>query len=270
VIPGARGHSRSMPLGDVRGESERLAGAGYREISLTGVNLSSYGVDIGARLMDAVKAVHGACGAARIRLGSLEPPAVDEAFISAAAGLPKLCRHFHLSLQSGSDSVLRRMRRGYTVKGYARVVREILAAMPDASLTTDIICGFPGETDIEEKETLRFVEEIGFSRIHVFPYSRRDSTDAAKMPCQLGFEAIRERAARLIEAGNKLAARYANSMIGSTVETLFEEFNGEAAEGYTRQYARVRANGKPGLLADVVIDGAQGALAVGHIAGREG
>jgi threonylcarbamoyladenosine tRNA methylthiotransferase MtaB len=142
--------------------------------------------------------------------------------------------------------------------------------MPDASLTTDIICGFPGETENDMNETLKFVEEIGFSRIHVFPFSRRDSTDAAKMPCQLGPEAIRERVARFIALGNKLEARYANRMIGTTVETLFEDFNGDSAEGYTRQYARVRANGRPGTLADVVIDRVEGALAIGHIAGREG
>jgi threonylcarbamoyladenosine tRNA methylthiotransferase MtaB len=270
VIPGVRGHSRSMPLADVRAEAGRLAGEGFREIALTGIDLSSYGVDIGLRLTDAIQAVHEAHGIARIRLGSLEPPAADEIFIKTAAALPKLCRHFHLSLQSGSDVVLGKMRRGYTAKGYARIANEILSAMPDASFTTDIICGFPGETENDVKETLKFVDEIGFLRIHVFPFSRRDSTDAAKMPFQIGPEAIRERVSRFIEAGNKLEAQYANKMIGSTVETLFEEFIGDKAEGYTRQYARVRADGQPGMLADVVISRTEGALAIGHIAGREG
>jgi len=270
VIPGVRGRSRSMPLADVRAEAGRLAGEGYREIALAGIDLSSYGADIGLRLTDAVLAVHETRGIARVRLGSIEPPAADEVFIKTAAALPKLCRHFHLPLQSGSDAVLGKMRRGYTAKGYARAAEEILKAMPDASLTTDILCGFPGETENDVNETLKFVDEIGFSRIHVFPFSRRDSTDAAKMPCQTSPEAIRERVARFLALGNKLEARYANKLIGSTVETLFEEYNGDAAEGYTRQYARVRANGQPGMLADVVIDRAEGALVIGHVAGREG
>jgi threonylcarbamoyladenosine tRNA methylthiotransferase MtaB len=270
TVPGARGHSRSMPLIDVRAEASRLAGEGYREIALAGIDLSSYGAGIGLRLTDAIQAVHETSGTARIRLGSLEPPAADGEFITAAAALPKLCRHFHLSLQSGSDEVLRRMRRPYTSEGYARIAGDILKAMPDASLTTDIICGFPGETENDVNKTLKFVEEIGFSRIHVFPFSRRDSTDAAKMPFQIGSKAIKERVLQFIELGNKLEARYANRMIGSTVEALFEEFSGGAAEGYTRQYARVRADGQPGMLADVIIDSAEGALAVGHIAGREG
>jgi threonylcarbamoyladenosine tRNA methylthiotransferase MtaB len=270
VVPGVRGRSRSMPLADIRAEAAKLAAAGCCEISLAGIDLSSYGAGIGLRLTDAIQAVHDTHGIERIRLGSLEPPAADEAFIQTAAALPKLCRHFHLSLQSGSDAVLGKMRRGYTARGYARSANEILKAMPDASLTTDIICGFPGETENDVNETLKFVEEMGFSRIHVFPFSRRDSTDAAKMPCQIDPEAIRERVSRFINLGNKLETRYANKMIGSTVETLFEEFNGDAAEGYTRQYARVRADGWPGMLADVVIDRVEGTLAVGHIAGEEG
>lgn len=266
IIPSVRGPVRSMPLEAVCEEAGRLAQAGYAELVLTGIHLASYGRDLGCTLVDAVQAVHQVEGIRRIRLGSLEPLIVGDAFVEALTRLPKVCEQFHLSLQSGSAEVLRRMRRRYTPEEYLAAVKRLRDAFPDAALTTDVLCGFPGETEQEAEETLRFVERVGFSRIHVFPYSRREGTLADRMEGQVPQEVKQRRAAGLIELGGRLERAYAQRMVGSVREVLFEEDEGEGlASGYTSQYVRVCAPAQPGQLARVKILSAGNEMARGQV-----
>ena len=261
VIPAVRGPVRSMPLEQVREEAGRLAKAGYRELIVTGIHLASYGRERGERLIDAIRAVHDVPGVDRVRLGSLEPVVVTEDFCRALAAMPRLCPQFHLSLQSGSDAVLARMRRRYTAQEYLRAVELIRQYLPGCALTTDVLCGFPGETDEEAAETLRFVERVAFARIHVFPYSRRSGTLADRMPNQVPQAVKNSRARELIALGNKLEASYAKELIGQDAEVLFEQPAGDGlCEGYTRTYVRVRAQAQPGEMKTVRIARADGAL----------
>lgn len=270
IIPSVRGPVRSMPLGQVAAEAARLAAAGYREIVVTGIHLASYGRGTGDTLMDAVRAVHDAPGVRRVRLGSLEPVTVTEEFARAAAGLPGLMRQFHLSLQSGSAEVLKRMRRRYTPKEYLRALERLRAAMPDCAVTTDVIVGFPGETEAEFDETLRFVEGARLARVHVFPYSRRTGTLADRMDGQVDEAVKHARARRLIELGNALERRFVSGLVGTTQEVLFETPAGEGlSEGYTGQYVRVRAAARPGQIARVRLERADGALAYGTVIENE-
>jgi len=256
IIPSVRGPIRSRPLDQVHMETERLVEAGYREIVVTGIHLSSYGRDMGdgTTLLDALGAIQAVPGIARIRLGSLEPGIVTEAFAQALKRLPSLCPQFMLALQSGSDGVLARMGRRYNTAQYTRSVENIRAAFPDAAITTDVMVGFPGETETEFLQTLEFVEEIGFGRIHVFPYSRREGTRAADMPEQVEKAVKESRAARLIALGDTLEVAYIAGWKGRVCEVLFEEPCGEGAEGYTAEYVRVVADAAPGSLARVRID----------------
>ncbi|MBO4297661.1 MAG: radical SAM protein, partial [Clostridia bacterium] len=261
VIPSVRGPVRSMPLAAVKAEAERLAAAGYAELVLTGIHLASYGRESGERLIDAIRAGHDAPGVRRVRLGSLEPLVVTEEFCAAVKEMPKLCPQFHLALQSGCDSVLSRMKRRYTTAEFREAAGKLRACRPGCALTTDVLTGFPGETEEEAAATLAFVEEIGFARIHVFPYSRRAGTLADRMGGQVPQAVKRERTAKLIELGNKLEASYAKEMIGTVKEVLFEEEN----EGYTPEYVRVRAQGGSGTIHPVLIERTEGALALGRI-----
>ena len=261
VIPSVRGPVRSMPLAAVKAEAERLAAAGYAELVLTGIHLASYGRESGERLIDAIRAAHDAPGVRRVRLGSLEPLVVTEEFCAAVKEMPKLCPQFHLALQSGCDSVLSRMKRRYTTAEFREAAGKLRACRPGCALTTDVLTGFPGETEEEAAATLAFVEEIGFARIHVFPYSRRAGTLADRMGGQVPQAVKRERTAKLIELGNKLEASYAKEMIGTVKEVLFEEEN----EGYTPEYVRVRAQGGSGTIHPVLIERTEGALALGRI-----
>ena len=265
VIPAVRGPVRSMPLEQVREEAERLAKAGYRELIVTGIHLASYGRERGERLIDAIRAVHDAPGVDRVRLGSLEPVVVTEDFCRALAAMSRLCPQFHLSLQSGSDTVLARMKRRYTAEEYLRAVELLRQYLPGCALTTDVLCGFPGETDEEAAETLRFVEKAAFARIHVFPYSRRSGTLADRMPNQVPQAVKNRRAQELIALGNKLEASYAKELIGQDAEVLFEQPAGDGlCEGYTKTYVRVRAQAQPGELKTVRIVRADGALLFGE------
>ena len=265
VIPAVRGPVRSMPLAQVREEAERLAKAGYRELIVTGIHLASYGRERGERLIDAIRAVHDAPGVDRVRLGSLEPVVVTEDFCRALAAMSRLCPQFHLSLQSGSDTVLARMKRRYTAEEYLRAVELLRQYLPGCALTTDVLCGFPGETDEEAAETLRFVEKAAFARIHVFPYSRRSGTLADRMPNQVPQAVKNRRAQELIALGNKLEASYAKELIGQDAEVLFEQPAGDGlCEGYTKTYVRVRAQAQPGELKTVRIVRADGALLFGE------
>lgn len=265
VIPAVRGPVRSMPLAQVREEAERLAKAGYRELIVTGIHLASYGRERGERLIDAIRAVHDVPGVDRVRLGSLEPVVVTEDFCRALAAMSRLCPQFHLSLQSGSDTVLARMKRRYTAEEYLRAVELLREYLPGCALTTDVLCGFPGETDEEAAETLRFVEKAAFARIHVFPYSRRSGTLADRMPNQVPQAVKNRRAQELIALGNKLEASYAKELIGQDAEVLFEQPAGDGlCEGYTKTYVRVRAQAQPGELKTVHIVRADGALLFGE------
>ncbi len=265
VIPAVRGPVRSMPLAQVREEAGRLAKAGYRELIVTGIHLASYGRERGERLIDAIRAVHDAPGVDRVRLGSLEPVVVTEDFCRALAAMSRLCPQFHLSLQSGSDTVLARMKRRYTAEEYLRAVELLREYLPGCALTTDVLCGFPGETDEEAAETLRFVEKAAFARIHVFPYSRRSGTLADRMPNQVPQAVKNRRAQELIALGNKLEASYAKELIGQDAEVLFEQPAGDGlCEGYTKTYVRVRAQAQPGELKTVRIVRADGALLFGE------
>ena len=270
VIPAVRGPVRSMPLERVREEARRLSEAGYCEIVLTGIHLASYGRESGEKLIDAIRAVHELPAVRRIRLGSLEPVVVTEEFCRELAGMPKLCPQFHLSLQSGSASVLGRMKRRYTPEEYMRAVELLRGALPGCAITTDVLCGFPGETDEEAEETLAFVEKVGFARIHVFPYSRRSGTLADRMPDQVPQAVKHRRAQELIALGNKLEAAYAKGLLGTVQEVLFEQGAGDGtAEGYTPGYVRVRARGESGQMARVRIERVEGALAFGSPVNEE-
>ena len=265
VIPAVRGPVRSMPLEQVREEAGRLAKAGYRELIVTGIHLASYGRERGERLIDAIRAVHDAPGVDRVRLGSLEPVVVTEDFCRALAAMSRLCPQFHLSLQSGSDTVLARMKRRYTAEEYLRAVELLREYLPGCALTTDVLCGFPGETDEEAAETLRFVEKAAFARIHVFPYSRRSGTLADRMPNQVPQAVKNRRAQELIALGNKLEASYSKELIGQDAEVIFEQPAGDGlCEGYTKTYVRVRAQAQPGELKTVRIVRADGALLFGE------
>ena len=264
IIPSVRGPVRSMPLADVAAEAARLAASGYREIVVTGIHLASYGRGTAWTLLDAIRAVHDAPGVERVRLGSLEPVTVTDDFARALSEMPGLMRQFHLSLQSGSAAVLKRMRRRYTPEEYRRAVLALRRWMPDCAVTTDIIVGFPGETEAEFEETMAFARNVRLARIHVFPYSRRAGTLADAMPDQVDEAVKHERARKLIGLGNELEREFVSGMIGSVQRVLFEQPAGEGlAEGYTGQYVRVRAPARPGEIRCVRITGAEGALATG-------
>ena len=266
IIPSVRGPVRSMPLDEVAKEAARLGEAGYREIVVTGIHLASYGRGTEHGLMDAVRAVHAAPGVKRVRLGSLEPMTVTEDFARQASELEGLMRQFHLSLQSGSAAVLKRMHRRYTPEEYLAAAQTLRRYMPDCAVTTDIIVGFPGETEAEFAETLAFAEEAGLARIHVFPYSRRTGTVADRMDGQVDEAVKRDRARRLIELGNQLERRFVSQLLGSVQEVLFETPAGDGlAEGYTGQYVRVRAKAQPGRIARVRLERADGTLALGIV-----
>ena len=256
IIPYVRGGIRSRAPEEIGKEAARLAQAGFAELVLTGIHLTSYGRDLGgAGLLDAVRACD-APGVRRIRLGSLEPVIVTETFVSALKVEKKVCPQFHLALQSGSDGVLRRMRRRYTTEEFRRACALLRAAFPCCAITTDVICGFPGETEEEFLETAAFCREIGFARMHVFPYSARQGTPAAAMPGQVP-KAVREgRARRLIAQGEGLSRAYREGQVGLTLEVLAEEEAGGLCRGYTAQYIPcVFSGGRPGELWRVRITG---------------
>ena len=257
IIPSVRGGIRSKPVEDVVTEAHALADAGFSEMVLTGVHLTSYGRDLqtASTLADAIAAVHGVSGVRRIRLGSLEPVAISDSFMGAIAGLPKLCPQFHLALQSGSDTVLARMKRRYNTQQFTAAAQRVLAAYPDAALTTDVIVGFPGETDAEFLQTVAFCQKIGFMKIHVFPFSRREGTPAAEMADQVPETVKEERVRSLIAVGDALAHSYRERMLGTVQPVLVEERQQDGAQtGYTPQYIHVRCDaGAPGEIVPICL-----------------
>ncbi len=244
VIPYARGRIRSKALPEAVEEIRVLAGTGVQEIVLTGIHLSSYGKDLvgtETSLLDLIKAVHEIPEVKRIRLGSLEPRIVTEDFAQALASLPKLCPHFHLSLQSGSATVLKRMNRHYTPAEYAEGVALLRRYFKHPAITTDVIAGFPGETEEEFRETLSFAEQIGFYEMHVFQYSRRKGTVADRMKDQVLEPVKKLRSEALIALRERMSEAFEQSLEGETVEVLTEEKAEEKGflSGYTKEYVRV-------------------------------
>ena len=263
IIPDVRGPIRSRALEDVRREALALGAAGYREVVLTGIHLASYGRDFkdGISLLDAVEAVCAAPGVQRVRLGSLEPAWIDETYAARMAAQEKLCPQFHLSLQSGCDKVLGRMRRRYTTAQFRRAVAALRESFPGCAITTDVICGFAGETEQDFEETTEFCKEIGFARMHVFPYSEREGTPAVQFDGVVPVAEREERARRLIAVGKELENAYVRSLVGKTVEVMIEE----EETGYCREYIRVRVpDSQPGEILKVKILAADGTSACGE------
>ncbi|MHB1314980.1 MAG: tRNA (N(6)-L-threonylcarbamoyladenosine(37)-C(2))-methylthiotransferase MtaB [Christensenellales bacterium] len=263
IIPYTRGPRRSRPLPSVIGEAKRLKEAGYEELVLTGIHIASYGCDLGLKLSDAIGAVCQA-GFARVRLGSLEPGLITEEFIRSVSRHPNLCPHFHVSLQSGSAAVLERMERKYTPGQFRQAVMNIRKAYPRAGITTDVMVGFPGETEEEHRESTAFVSEMAFSRIHVFVYSPRPGTKAAAFSNQVANSVKDQRSHEMQTLGLQLTRRFEDAMIGSRVDVLFEtkESNGYA-EGYTDNYVRIKAPAEQGKLVPVLVSGRQGDCLLG-------
>jgi threonylcarbamoyladenosine tRNA methylthiotransferase MtaB len=246
IIPYARGRVRSRKLADVCREVEALAEKGYQEVVLTGIHLSSYGVDTGDSLLELIRMVHRIPGISRIRLGSLEPKIITEEFVSEIARLPKLCPHFHLSLQSGCDETLKRMNRKYTTEEYERGCALLRSYFVHPAITTDVIVGFPGETEEEFQTTMAFLERIHFYEMHIFKYSKRQGTRAAEMKDQIPEEIKTARSAKLIALGNRMSEEFRAYYLGREEEILFEEqitVDGKPYYvGFNREYVKVAAD----------------------------
>lgn len=243
IIPYARGRVRSRSMESVREEVETLARNGYQEVVLTGIHLSSYGIDTGTDLLSLIRTVHEVAGIKRIRLGSLEPRIITEEFAEAIAGLPKMCPHFHLSLQSGCTETLKRMNRRYTAEEYYEKCELLRKYFRNPALTTDVIVGFPGETEEEFKASRDFIDKVDFYETHVFKYSRREGTKAAAMPDQVPEEEKTRRSNILLDLSRKKQAAYEQRLLGTTQEVLIEEEirrNGEIYQvGHTREYVKI-------------------------------
>ena len=245
IIPYTRGRVRSRDPQEVLREVQRLSVSGCREIVLSGIHLSSYGADFenGTGLLELIRLLHPVEGIARIRLGSLEPGIITERFAEQLSRLPKVCPHFHLSLQSGCDRTLRRMNRRYTSGEYLEKCRILRKYFKDPALTTDIITGFPGETEEDFRRSREFVEKVSFFETHVFPYSRREGTKAAKMEEQIPEAVKKERSHVLLELNRRQKEKYLKAALGRETEVLLEEreeFEGRPAwSWYTREYRKV-------------------------------
>ena len=251
IIPYARGRIRSRKIESVVSEIEKIAKEGIKEVVITGIHVASYGKDFDnentskkIRLIDLLEAINKIDGIDRIRLSSLEPTIVDEEFATRLSKLDKICDHFHLSLQSGCDETLKRMNRKYTTQIYRDAVATLRKYYPEASFTTDVIVGFPGETDEEFAKTYEFLKEIDFYRLHVFKYSPRRGTVAEKMPNQIDGNKKEERSNKLIELSNSTENKHNQSYIGKTVKVLFEEFEDGFFKGHTTNYMMVKVAGE--------------------------
>lgn len=245
IIPYARGRVRSRRFENVIAEVERLAANGFKEVVLTGIHLSSYGVDFeeATGLLELIQAVNAVKGIERIRLGSLEPKIVTEHFASELSKLDKICPHFHLSLQSGCDATLKRMNRKYTTKEYERGCELLRKYFVHPAITTDVIVGFPGETEEEFEKTKAYLEHIHFYEMHIFKYSKRKGTRAAVMPDQIDEQIKAARSEKLIALGHDMSKEFRKFYIGKNEEVLFEEKavigDKEYFVGYTKEYVKV-------------------------------
>ena len=242
IIPYARGRVRSLPLDDCVRQARELEAAGYREIVLTGIEISSWGQDLEGKpeLIEAIEAIcQGLSPDTRVRLGSLEPRTITPDFCRRAAALPNLCPHFHLSMQSGCDTVLARMNRKYDSNRYYESVKFLHEVYDRPAITTDLIVGFPGETEDEFQQTLDFIQKCAFSAMHIFPYSKRPGTPAAKLPGQVLNAVKEERAHRAAQIARTMQDAYLDSWVGETVPVLFEEERDGLWRGHTTRYCEV-------------------------------
>ena len=249
IIPYARGPIRSREPQEVVAEVKRLAENGFKEVVLTGIHVASYGKDRrDTSLLDILKQVHEVEGIERIRFSSIEPNVVTEEFAQTMAALPKVCDHFHLSLQSGCDKTLKEMNRKYDTEKYRQAAATLRKYLPKVALTTDIIVGFPGETEEDFRESYAFAEEIGFAKIHVFPYSPKRGTPAAARKDQLLNAVKSERSHTLIQLSDKMAADFLADAVGTDAEVLYERAVGEGIyEGHTTNYMKVHGRSEVDL-----------------------
>lgn len=249
IIPYARGTIRSRRIGDCVREAIRLANAGYKEIILTGIHVGSYGVDLGpVRLIDLIEAIAEVDGIERIRLSSVEPNIISEDFMRRAIACSKLCDHFHLSLQSGSNKVLKDMNRHYNREEFIEKTKIIKKYMPYAGLTTDIIVGFPGESDEDFEDSMSIVREVEFSKVHVFKYSKRKNTPAADRADQVDGNIKIKRSEELIKLQDQYLKKFREKNITRTLKVLFEEFDQGYYFGYTDNYIRVKVKSDKDLI----------------------
>ncbi len=243
LIPYARGHIRSRKIENVIEEIKKVVEEGINEVVITGIHIASYGRDFKGEnigLIDLLEEINKIQGLHRIRLGSIEPTIITDEFVERLSKLDKICDHFHLSLQSGCTETLKRMNRRYTTEEFKAVTKRLRAKFPNAALTTDIIVGFPGETDDEFNTTYEFLKEIAFYKMHIFKYSQRKGTKAAVMPNQVDGKIKEERSKKLIELSNENEYNYNKKYIGKQVEVLFEEREGEYLKGHTTNYIVVK------------------------------
>ncbi|MEN6566656.1 MAG: tRNA (N(6)-L-threonylcarbamoyladenosine(37)-C(2))-methylthiotransferase MtaB [Veillonellales bacterium] len=250
IIPYARGPLRSRPLASVAGETQKLVEAGFQEIVLTGIHLGAYGRDLSEELTleDAVKTVLQTPGLTRLRLGSLESVEVSDELIAIMQQNSKLCHHLHLPLQAGEDSILKRMNRHYTTADYRKLLQRIYSRVPDIGISTDIIVGFPGETSAMFDQALEFVRSMNFSRMHVFPYSRRSGTPAAEYPDQVPEAEKKQRVHAMQELADRKAKEFLARFVGRELPVLFEAEKDGNIEGLTGHYIRVYSQGENSLL----------------------
>jgi threonylcarbamoyladenosine tRNA methylthiotransferase MtaB len=248
VIPRTRGRERSKRIDDLVTEARAREAEGAQELVVTGTQLGAYGRDRGAReLANLLEALLRETSVARIRLSSVQPQDLSPALIDLWRD-PRLCRHLHLALQSGSEAVLQRMRRRYTKDAYRDAVTQLRAAIPGVAITTDVIAGFPGETEAEFDETCAFCAEMRFAQVHVFPHSQRAGTSAEKLPGQLDESTKKSRVHRLIALGDEMSAAFRDSLIATETDVLFESRREEEVwEGLTDTYVRVRARSSEDL-----------------------
>lgn len=270
IIPYARGPIRSREPQEVVAEVKRLAENGFKEVVLTGIHVASYGKDRrDTSLLDILKQVHEVEGIERIRFSSIEPNVVTEEFAQTMAALPKVCDHFHLSLQSGCDKTLKEMNRKYDTEKYRQAAATLRKYLPKVALTTDIIVGFPGETEEDFRESYAFAEEIGFAKIHVFPYSPKRGTPAAARKDQLLNAVKAERSHTLIQLSDKMAAEFLADAVGTDAEVLYERAVGDGIyEGHTTNYMKVHGRSEVDLtnrIAKTHITRAEGEMLFGDV-----
>ena len=268
IIPYARGRVRSKPLDTLQEEMAGLADKGYKEIVLSGINLCAYGQDIESTLSEAVKAAAESEGIRRVRLGSLEPELITRDVIKEFSGVPKLCPQFHLSLQSGCDETLKRMNRRYDTELYRKTVAMLREAFPGCAVTTDIMAGFPGETEEEFSKSLAFAEEIAFAKAHIFAYSPREGTKAAQMPNQIS-RAVKNKRSASMEALTDISAnQFLEKQVGQSAQVLFEQTENGFITGYTPEYSKVKlanTQGISGTIREVILTGIEGECLTGEL-----
>lgn len=269
LIPFARGPVRSRKPENIINEVIKLADKGFKEVILSGIHVASYGKDIGdVTLLDVIKGINEIDGIERIRIGSVDPTFFTEKVIKEIAKIEKLCPHFHLSLQSGCNETLKRMNRHYTSEEYKATVEGLRQAFPDVSITTDVIVGFPGETDEEFKITYEFLKDIRLSKMHIFKYSPRKGTRAAQYKEQVPPEVKEQRSKILLELDSELERIFIEKFISKKMDVLFEEMNGEISNGYTKNYIKVSVNSEndiSGKIYDVNLTECVGNYAKGYI-----